>query len=334
MRNAKVFVGSSHEALPVVDLVNAIIAGCGLTPLPWNQTNVFGPSDYILSALERLSQEIWGAVLLATPDDLSARGQDQPIRGAVPNVVFEYGYLTARLTPQRVALCRFDGVTIPSDLQGLTLIVVEPYVYTPSPRDQPPIKAPALPDKAVTKLEAWLSGLGPVAANVPAAHLLHGYSGTWRIITEFRKWHDHVLEADEKVTVSGTMFLQLDADGKNGSGIMFGVTEVTLNHGEYRARYRFENDIEHASVNETGVLKLDVRVVERSRMKREGTLPPHLAALDDRQLAGGGRFSVVLEPDLQKPGTLKGTHAYAPGIRDSYSTADEQYSYTGPALRR
>jgi hypothetical protein len=114
---------------------------------------------------------------------------------------------------------------------------------------------------------------------------------------------------------------------------MFGITEVTLNHGAYHAWYRFDNDIEQASVNGEGQLKLDVRIVERTRVRREGRLPEELADLEDR-LSGGGRFSVTLEPDLQKPGMLKGTHSYEPRLRETYSEADEQYSYVGPTLRR
>jgi hypothetical protein len=334
MANVKqIFVGSSHEALPVVDLVRAIIERCGMAPLPWNDTSVFGPSDLVLPRLEQLSQEIWGAVLLATPDEASRRGDGEPIRVAVPNVVFEYAYLAARLRPQRVALCKFEGVIIPSDLHGLTTIQIEPYVYTPSPRNQPKQAAPPLPSDAIARLEAWLAHLSPVAANVPSAHLLHGYSGTWRIVTEFRKWHGYVLRRGDRATVSGTMFLQLNVDGRNGSGTMFGITEVMLNHGAYHARYRFDDDIEQATINDQGQLELDVQIVERARIDRKGRLPEELKELED-PLPGGGRFLVTLEPDLQKPGVLKGTHSYAPGIRETYQEADEQYSYAGPALRR
>ena len=177
----QIFIGSSHEALPIVDLVRAVVERCGMTPLPWNEPAVFGPSDLILPRLEELSQEIWGAVLLATPDDVSTRGNAVAIRGPVPNVVFEYAYLTARLRPPRVALCKFAGVTIPSNLEGLTAIQVEPYLYEPSSRTSPGGAAAPLPDEAIKRLEAWLHTLTPVAAGIPPTHLLHGYSGTWQI---------------------------------------------------------------------------------------------------------------------------------------------------------
>jgi hypothetical protein len=251
----------------------------------------------------------------------------------VPNVVFEYAYLAARMRPQRVALCKFEGVTIPSDLDGLTTIQMEQYVYTPSPRNQPKQAAPSLPSPAIKRLKAWLTGLNPVARGVPTAHLLHGYSGTWQITTEFRKWHDHPLRTGEKVTVSGTMFLQLDVDGKNGSGTMFGKTEVMLNHGAYHASYRFDNDIKQASVNDQGQLTLNLRIVERKRINHKGDLPEELKHLED-PLPGSYEFSVILKPDLQRPGVLAGSHSYPWGIGEKYQEAEEEYTYMGPALQR
>lgn len=225
-------------------------------------------------------------------------------------------------------------MTIPSDLLGLTDIRIEPYAYTPSPRGQPRKEAAPLPSDAIARLQAWLARLSPVAPGVPSAHLLHGYSGTWRIVTGFRKWHDYPLQQDDKVTVNGTMFLQLNVDGKKGSGTMFGTVEVTLNRGDYHARYRFDNDIEEASVNDEGQLTLNVRIVERALMKpATGILPPELKKLEE-PLPGGGRFAVTLNPDLAKPGILTGHHTYEPDIVGMYSEADERYSYVGPVLRR
>jgi hypothetical protein len=83
-------------------------------------------------------------------------------------------------------------VTIPSDLEGLTTIQVAPYVYEPSPRTNPARGVPApLPDEAIVRLEAWLRTVSPLAASVPSAHLVHGYSSTWHITTEFRQWHGY-----------------------------------------------------------------------------------------------------------------------------------------------
>ena len=86
-------------------------------------------SDLVLPRLEQLSAgDLGGGHRLATPDEAHAdAGTGGPIaRRAVPNVVFEYASLAARLRPRRVALCKFEGVMIPSDLHGLTTIQIEP----------------------------------------------------------------------------------------------------------------------------------------------------------------------------------------------------------------
>jgi carbon monoxide dehydrogenase subunit G len=40
----------------------------------------------------------------------------------VSNIMFEYGYLSARLTRQRVVICLVDDVDLPSDLHGVKVI--------------------------------------------------------------------------------------------------------------------------------------------------------------------------------------------------------------------
>ena len=92
MANVKqIFVGSSHEALPVVDLVRAIIERCGMAPLPWNDTSVSVPATWSCRGLSSCHRRSGGGTL-ATPDEASRRGDGEPIRVAVPNVVFEYAY--------------------------------------------------------------------------------------------------------------------------------------------------------------------------------------------------------------------------------------------------
>jgi hypothetical protein len=129
------------------------------------------------------------------------------------------------------------------------------------------------------------------------------------------------------------MFLQLNVDGKNGSGTMFGTVEVTLNHGAYHALYRFDNDIEEACVSDEGELTLNVRVLERALVESKGHLPPDLTKLGG-SLPGSHRFVITLNPDLHEPGVLRGRHTYEPDIVGVYSEADERYTYAGPALRR
>ena len=64
-----------------------------------------------------------GAVFLATPDDPSVI-RDRSVRIPRANVLFEYGYLTARLTRSCVAFCRYDDTELPSDFAGLTVVAM------------------------------------------------------------------------------------------------------------------------------------------------------------------------------------------------------------------
>src|SRR4029077_20135036 len=84
-------------------------------------TGAFPVGSTLLERIDSLANEFEGAVLLFTPDVHSVRsGQtaDEP----VSNVMFEYGYLSARLTRQRVAICLFENADLPSDLQGVKVM--------------------------------------------------------------------------------------------------------------------------------------------------------------------------------------------------------------------
>lgn len=65
------------------------------------------------------NSDVQYAIVLMTPDDVC--GPDEPPR-ARQNVVFEWGYLMARLGRNRVACLRKDSTEIPSDLHGIVRI--------------------------------------------------------------------------------------------------------------------------------------------------------------------------------------------------------------------
>jgi predicted nucleotide-binding protein len=88
-----------------------------MTPVVWD-IGAFPVGSTLLERIDSFADEFAGAVLLFTPDVDSVRsGQtaDKP----VSNVMFEYGYLSARLTRQRVSICLFENADLPSDLQGV-----------------------------------------------------------------------------------------------------------------------------------------------------------------------------------------------------------------------
>src|SRR5688500_20140245 len=84
-------------------------------------TDCFNVGDITFMAIENVARRVAGAVFLATPDDDSVI-REARVRTPRANVLFEYGYLTAMLTRNRVALCRYGGAELPSDFAGLTYV--------------------------------------------------------------------------------------------------------------------------------------------------------------------------------------------------------------------
>src|SRR5882762_5683637 len=99
----RIFVGSSSEALEAAKLVVDVVRKAGMEPVLWNQ-DAFVVVLTFLETIESLPFDYQGAVLLLTPDVLCRRRRGKPFKSAVDNVIFEYGYLAARLTRSRVAI--------------------------------------------------------------------------------------------------------------------------------------------------------------------------------------------------------------------------------------
>ena len=113
----RVFVGSSSEAIWLADKVSKHLANATQVR-PW--TEVF---DLGTTTIETLCNELDRAdyaVLLATTDDRTS------IRGKVfdtprDNIVFEAGLFMGRLGRRRAFLICDRQLTLPSDLDGLTV---------------------------------------------------------------------------------------------------------------------------------------------------------------------------------------------------------------------
>jgi len=113
----RIFVGSSTEAIDLARKVGAAVDAAGMTSVVWD-TGAFPAGSTLLERIESFADDFEGAVLLFTPDIISVRS-GQTAGEPVSNVMFEYGYLSARLTRQRVAICLFEDAALPSDLQGV-----------------------------------------------------------------------------------------------------------------------------------------------------------------------------------------------------------------------
>src|SRR4051794_26062737 len=94
----KIFVGSSTEAVELARKVAGVVEEAGMIPAVWD-TGTFPVGSTLLERIDGLAYEFDGAVLLFTPDTRSVRG-GLTIAEPISNVMFEYGYLSARLTRQ------------------------------------------------------------------------------------------------------------------------------------------------------------------------------------------------------------------------------------------
>jgi len=117
----KLFIISSTEALKVAETIRASLEHDVFSTV-WNQ-GVFFAGGYSLEALEKAVTESDFAIAIAQPDDiLETRGSRQPTLR--DNVLFELGLFMGRLGRHRALLIhpKVDGLKLPSDLQGLTLL--------------------------------------------------------------------------------------------------------------------------------------------------------------------------------------------------------------------
>ena len=307
----RIFVGSSTEALGTARLVAEVIERAGMRPVVWD--TVFPAGDILLERIEELPRTVDGAVLLVTPD-VACERRGERFRAPVANVVFEYGYLAARLTRGRVAICGFEGAEIPSDLEGMTVVRAGPYRSGDAP--------PPLPERAVAGLGGWLERLPRLAAEVPPVSRVHGYSGTWKVQNRFSLWRGMEMGESDSVYFDGTTFLLLSPGGERGSGFQTGTLFVFA--GGYEARYEMENEILMATVDREGTLRLHVGV-RRRRLAAEVGEPP-----DPRfrgELANRD-FDLVLRPVPGEPRTLAGTHEYSRANR-IHQKAEESYTHLG-----
>ena len=306
----KIFVGSSSEAQGMAKVVGDVIRRAGMEPVLWNE--IFPAGDIRLEKIEQLPGMVDGAVLLATPDLVCNRkAREEEFSAPVANVVFEYGYLSGRLSRKRVAICTFEGAEMPSDLQGLTIVWAGSYDKS---------KRLALPTEAETSLQRWLTSLVPLPAGIPSMRRVHGYSGTWEVQNRFSVWHGITVEKPDLVSWDGKTLLRIQDDGEKGYGSQIGLLKVTL--GQYRATWHVANEVIRAAVDRDGSLTMRVEVRARSLVDETG-MPPSERVHETLPSAG---WDLVLKPVPSEPRKLEGPHVYKVG-GSIYSQAQEYYTY-------
>lgn len=148
----RVFIMSSVEALPIVDLLIKQFAHDPFLAVAW-KNGVFRASHYTLDELEAELDDSDFAIAIAHADDVVITRDDEwpTIRD---NVILEFGLFMGRLGRRRAFLMepRDVDLKLPSDLAGLTTI---PYRYVKG-KDAEHYIAPAC-----AKLRELIMAAGP-----------------------------------------------------------------------------------------------------------------------------------------------------------------------------
>ncbi len=124
MRKLKVFVGSSSEAKEIDLIIRNLLEDCGITVIPW--TDIFFPGQFGLESLLDISNDIDGALLIATPDDKTwYRGEES--LSPRDNILFEFGLFLKSLGRYKTGIIIVEDSEhklprVPTDLSGLNFI--------------------------------------------------------------------------------------------------------------------------------------------------------------------------------------------------------------------
>jgi predicted nucleotide-binding protein len=114
----RVFVVHGHDQR-AVDQTEILIRRFGLTPIILS--NVANAGRTVIEKFEAHC-EVGFAVVLLTPDDFGGTDANHLLPRARQNVLWEWGYLVAKLGRNKVVCLYKAGVEMPSDLHGLVTI--------------------------------------------------------------------------------------------------------------------------------------------------------------------------------------------------------------------
>jgi hypothetical protein len=284
----EIFIGSSKEGLEHAIELAAVLSEAGdVKPLLW--TECFKLGDITFLGIENIARRVAGAVFLATPDDDSVI-RDQRVRTPRANVLFEYGYLTAMLTRSRVALCRYNGVELPSDFAGVT--------YVPMGAFEP---AKPLDHQAKARIKSWAAELPAIQTGFSPTCQLHGYSGLWQTETVYQMWRRIPFNDPDYAVVRGQMLLQIPPDGNGGAGCFYGHMQVQT--GNCYAEFEISDRVVEAKVFGDGSMKIRNTLQSRQRTRLEGD-PPQRDGFEP-DLRGAREIDLFVHCPPDEPGVLR-----------------------------
>jgi hypothetical protein len=214
-----IFVASSTEAKAHAEKLCDVLRTPKIEPLMWEQ--FFKPGYVPLEAIKSVTKKCSGAIVVASPDD---RGVIRDREVALPraNVMLELGLLSAAFGRGSIALCRFDDVELPTDLQGFTYVALGKFKHCESKGEV------LLENRTMDVLGEWAASLQDTIDDVPRTNLVHGYSGKWKIKLTFTKWRHIEITERSYANVYGHLQLHIPAHGQKGEGIAHGEMAVCL----------------------------------------------------------------------------------------------------------
>jgi hypothetical protein len=294
----RIFIGSSSEAIDEAKQIRDILADDNVKPVMWN--DIFPPSIVTFQAIEKESRELSGALIIASPDDTSIiRTREYMVPRT--NVMIEYGYLSAILGRERMALCKYPEVTLTTDLMGLTYIDLGPFPGKDARR--------VMTTDVSDKIRKWAKSLPHVLDGIPNSDVLHGYSGTWEIMMSFEKWRGHVIREPDYAVVTGKMFLYIPlpryGEVVYGNGSALAQLSVSVNG--ISADFLVSDEISYAHVENDGTLKYKSSTHNRQRV-RPLENPGQIEGFQ-HEISGPDLFQWELRPVSNQPRRLQGSYA-------------------------
>jgi hypothetical protein len=276
-----IFVGSSTEGLEHAKQIAQLLASDTVDCQLWS--GIFEPGYLTFQTLEEMLAEADGAVFVATPDDKAViRGQTLSVPRA--NILLEFGLVVGRLGLHNVAICKYGGTELPSDLRGLTVIEMDP---PPSP-DAPATVTSGFRQHAEDLLKSWSTRLLSTAERVPRTTVVHGYTGLWTFDMHLERWRGVTIDPLSYAEGSGSIELFVDPTGNTGHGFVWGRLTFKLhtedtNHPFFQGEMHFCHEISNVVCDHAGGVCFTSRTFALQSVMASGTAPAAIGSLSDFQ---------------------------------------------------
>ncbi len=269
--------------------------------MPW--TKVFDPSLIILESLEQALSSFTGAVIIATPDDIT-KLRAESVRAPRENVMLEYGLMSARLGRPNVVLCQFGDAQLPSDLEGLDVIKI-------LGKGNSGRVSAGVGKGAGQQLRTWASKLLATAEPIPRTQVVHGYTGQWKVEVALKVWRGIRIRSGSTAILKAEVHLLVPRVGSGGSGMARGRLTFELaaapskRKKPFSGEYRIAHEISNLRCNVKGHLDFESCLFNAQLMTKRGGVWPELVDLG--RIPEEWQYKWSLWRAGGQQGTLEGT---------------------------